>query len=268
MVDGRGGAIGIFDSGVGGLTVVREIRALLPNESTVYLGDTARVPYGTKSPSTVIRYALACAKVLLDRGVKLMIVACNTASACALEPLRDSLDIPVLGVVEPGAREAASRTRNGRVGVIGTLGTIHSGEYEKAIRAIDPSIEVFGKACPLFVPLAEEGWIQGAVPRAVAKEYLSELRRAGIDTLVLGCTHYPLLRDAIAESVGSAITLVDSAAATARVARETLAALGEGVDDGREATHAFLVSDSPRSFSEVGQAFLAQPVENVEWVDF
>ena len=268
MVDAFGGAIGLFDSGVGGLTVVREIRAQLPNESTVYLGDTARVPYGTKSPSTVIRYASACAKVLLARGVKLMIVACNTASAHALEPLRESLDIPVLGVVEPGAREAVAQTRNGRVGVIGTLGTIGSGEYERAIHTLDPAIEVFGKACPLFVPLAEEGWTGGPVPRAVADQYLSELRRAEIDTLVLGCTHYPLLKDAIAESVGDAITLVDSAAATAHVARETLDALGARVDDDREASHAFLVSDSPDSFSEVGQAFLAQPVDQVEWVDF
>ena len=197
-----------------------------------------------------------------------MIVACNTASACALEPLREQVDIPVLGVVEPGAREAAGQTRNGRVGVIGTVGTIRSGEYERAILAADPSIEVFEKACPLFVPLAEEGWTRGAVPRAIADEYLSELRRSGIDTLVLGCTHYPLLRDAIAETIGGDITLVDSAAATARAVRETLAALGEEVDGDQEASHTFLASDSPRSFSEVGHAFLAQPVDNVEWVDF
>ena len=290
MVDARGGAIGIFDSGVGGLTVVREIWAQLPNESTVYLGDTARIPYGTRSPSTVIRYASACAKVLLDRSVKLMIVACNTASACALEPLREQVDIPVLGVVEPGAREAAGQTRNGRVGVIGTVGTIRSGEYERAILAADPSIEVFEKACPLFVPLAEEGWTRGAVPRAIADEYLSELRRSGIDTLVLGCTHYPLLRDAIAETIGGDITLVDSAAAHIDVVLPgythlqqaqpvlfghyalalfwMLAALGEEVDGDQEASHTFLASDSPRSFSEVGHAFLAQPVDNVEWVDF
>ncbi|MCF6286617.1 MAG: glutamate racemase, partial [Candidatus Hydrogenedentes bacterium] len=174
MVD-RHGAIGVFDSGVGGLTVVRQIEARLPTESIIYLGDTARVPYGTKSPETVVRYAKACAQLLLERDIKMLVVACNTASAFALDALRDDLDIPVLGVIEPGAQAAVRATRTGRVGVIGTAGTIRSERYREALQCQDPSITVFSQACPLFVPLTEEGWTTGDVPKTVAEAYLAPL---------------------------------------------------------------------------------------------
>ncbi len=193
-----GRAIGIFDSGVGGLTVLKRIAQRLPHEHLCYLGDTARVPYGTKSADTVIRYARSCAAKLTERGIKLLVVACNTASAYALDTLAAELPMPVLGVVEPGAREAVRCSKNGRVGVIGTAGTVASGAYTRAIAALNEDIRVYSKACPLFVPLAEEGWVRGEIPRSVAKTYLAELAASRIDTLVLGCTHYPLLRGPIA----------------------------------------------------------------------
>ena len=185
-------AIGIFDSGVGGLTVLKEIARLLPGENLIYLGDTARVPYGTKSPETVCRYALEAADFLVGLGVKMLVVACNTASAVALEALQAKYDIPVIGVIEPGARRAAGLTRVRKVGVVGTEGTIKSDAYARAIRSIDPGIDVVSAACPLFVPLAEEGWAEHEIARIAAEEYVGPIR-AGIDTLVLGCTHYPLL---------------------------------------------------------------------------
>ena len=263
-----GEAVGIFDSGVGGLTVLRRIAERLPSEPLIYLGDTARVPYGTKSADTVVRYARTCAKILLERGIKLLVVACNTASAHALEVLRQEIDIPVLGVIEPGARRAVEATRNGRIGVIGTLGTIGSGSYQAAIEALAPDAEVLCMPCPLFVPLAEEGWITGPVPLQVAHEYLDALVASGIDTLVLGCTHYPLLRDVIAETVGGGVTIVDSAEATSAVVEEVLDSLdlrapGDGAADCR-----FLVTDAPRNLARVGELFFGQPLAQVEWVDF
>ncbi|HUW60707.1 MAG TPA: glutamate racemase [Candidatus Bathyarchaeia archaeon] len=259
------GPIGIFDSGVGGLTVFRRLAEYVPGESIIYLGDTARVPYGTKSAGTVIRYARACASLLIDRGVKMLVVACNTASAYALEALREELDVPVLGVIEPGAASAVRSTRNKRVGVIGTAGTISSGQYERAIQRLAPDVQVFSKPCPLFVPLAEEGWTDGDVPRRVAREYLGKLAEQSIDTLVLGCTHYPLLKSVIAETMGNGVTLVDSAESTAAVARDMLGAAGAG---GHNApSYQFLVSDAPESFARVGKRFLGWDVEHVEWVD-
>jgi len=262
------GAIGIFDSGVGGLTVVRRVAERLPNEPIVYLGDTARVPYGTKSAATVVRYARACAATLLERGIKLLVAACNTASACALDVLRDELAIPVLGVVEPGARCAVNTTGNERVGVIGTVGTIESGMYTAVIEALAPQVTVVAKACPLFVPLAEEGWTNGPVARAVAEAYLAELAQHTIDTLVLGCTHYPLLTDVIAETVGERVTLVDSAEATAAAVAETIDALRIARRADVPPVHRFLVSDAPSNFARVGQRFLGQDIGEVEWVDF
>lgn len=261
-------SIGVFDSGLGGLTVVRQLEAQLPHEPIVYLGDTARVPYGTKSPETVIRYAQACARILLERGTKLLVVACNTASAQALDTLRDTLDIPVLGVIEPGARAAVEATRSGRVGVIGTSGTVASRAYPLAIEALAPDIQVFTKACPLFVPLVEEGWTDGAVAREVAKTYLAELMERGIDTLVLGCTHYPLLTEVIGEVMGDGVALVDSAAATAAVVVETLDAMGIRRARRAKGRVRYLVSDSPVSFATVGQRFLGHDIGKVEWVDF
>ncbi len=260
--------VGVFDSGVGGLTVVRSIEERLPEESIIYLGDTARVPYGTKSPDTVVRYAKACADILTARDVKLLVVACNTASAFALDALRDHLDIPVLGVIEPGAHAAVRATRNGKIGVIGTAGTIRSARYTTVIQSIDPAISVVSAPCPLFVPLAEEGWTEGDVPASVARAYLGPLLDQGIDTLVLGCTHYPLLKGVIAEIAGEAVTLVDSADETAAVVQDTL----EGMDLRGTAPlipqFRFFVSDAPDMFMQVGKRFLGHSLQETEWVDF
>ena len=260
--------IGIFDSGVGGLTVLRQVAGRLPHESILYLGDTARVPYGTKSPETVIRYARACAGVLLARGIKLLIVACNTASAFAIDTLRDDLEIPVLGVIEPGARAAVARTKSGRIGVIGTSGTVASRAYPDTIAALDPKARVYGAACPLFVPLAEEGWTRGETPRLIAQKYLRGLLRKNIDTLVLGCTHYPLLSHVIGETAGKAVRLVDSAEETAKTAAETLRALDKLAPSGTPPVYRYLVSDSPGSFTKTGKRFLGRDLGPVEWVDF
>ncbi len=267
MVDPQG-PIGVFDSGVGGLTVFRRIADYLPRESIVYLGDTARVPYGTKSPETVIRYARACARILLNQKIKLMVVACNTASAFAVPTLRRELRLPVIGVIEPGVSAALQKTRNLRVGVIGTAGTIASNAYPDLIRALAPETQVFCKACPLFVPLAEEGWISGEVPRAVAQRYLGELREQNIDTLVLGCTHYPLLAEVIGETMGSGVALVDSAEETAAAVMKALQE--EGLQRGAPDTlsYRFLVSDAPETFRRIGRIFLDRELASVEWVDF
>lgn len=261
------GAVGIFDSGVGGLTVVREVAHRLPHEDIIYLGDTARVPYGTKSSDTVVRYARACARILLERNIKLLVVGCNTASAFALDVLREELDVPVVGVVQPGALSAVRQTKNGRIGVIGTRGTIASGEYQAALERLSPGVVVYTKACPLFVPLAEEGWTEGEVPRNIAAEYLGELMERNIDTLVLGCTHYPLLRDTIESVVGSSATLVDSAEATSEVVVEILNDMDARKESGPQSID-FLVSDSPEHFAAMGKAFLGRDIDRVEWVDF
>ena len=262
------GAIGIFDSGVGGLTVLRQIEARLPEESIVYLGDTARVPYGTKSKDTVLRYAQACSRVLLERGVKLMVVACNTASAFALEALRDSLGVPVIGVIEPGARAAVRACTSGHIGVIGTAGTVASGAYTRVIEGLAPELRVHARACPLFVPLAEEGWTEGEVPRAVAHRYLDELLAEKIDTLVLGCTHYPLLKEVIGAVAGPGVTLVDSAEETAAVVVETLDAMDLRCTVPMEPRLRFMVSDVPDGFRETGRRFLNHDLSELEWVDF
>ena len=260
-------AVGIFDSGVGGLTVLKQVARRLPGEHLVYLGDTARVPYGTKSPDTVIRYARACAAKLSGCGIKLLVVACNTASAFALDTLRSELPVPVVGVVEPGAREAVARTRSRRVGVIGTSGTVASGAYTRAIAALDPDIRVFARACPLFVPLAEDGLVSGPIPRAVAEKYLAVFRRRAVDTLVLGCTHYPLLRGAVAAAVGPGVRLVDSARETAKAVERELVQRGMLRDGGGPAVRRFLVSDGPGAFARTGARFLGKPLRNVEWID-
>jgi len=253
--------IGIFDSGVGGLTVFREIARALPHESLIYLGDSARVPYGTKSPETVTRYALQAAAHLLDRGIGMLVVAGNTATAAALPSLQAALPVPVIGVVEPGARAAVERTR-GRVGVIATEGTVKSHAYTKAIHAIDPRIEVIESPAPLFVPLAEEGWANTHVAREVAEIYLEPLIDAGIDTLVLGCTHYPILRGTIEQVVGGAVAIVDSAETTAH----TVAAARPPVPDG-EPEYTFLVTDAEERFRRVASEFLGREVERLELVD-
>jgi glutamate racemase len=256
-------AIGVFDSGVGGLTVLGALQRRLPHEPTVYLGDTARVPYGSKSPDVVIRYSLGNARFLAGQGIKLLVVACNTATAHALPALREALPVPVIGVVEPGVRAAAAI--GGRIGVIGTAGTIASGAYQRALTALRPGVEVLARACPLFVPLAEEGWIEGDVPHAVAERYLGELR-GRIDALVLGCTHYPLLAPAIRQVLGDGVSLVDSAEATAEAVADELAARGLAAEPGTPA-HRTFVTDVPARFPEIAGRFLGRPPEHVEQVD-
>ncbi len=262
--------IGIFDSGVGGLTVQRAILDALPGADTLYLGDTARVPYGTKSADTVTQYSLRNARFLIWQGIDLLVVACNTASAVALPALRAALKVPVLGVVEPGARAAAAATRSGRIGVIGTPGTIASGAYQAAIRALRPEAAVTARACPLFVPLAEEGWTEPGdeVVAGVARRYLAPLAGEGIDTLVLGCTHYPLLKEAIGAALPG-VALVDSAETVAAEVRGLLGAepAASAAPDGREAEHRFYVTDAPERFLAVARRFLGRPVESASHVD-
>jgi glutamate racemase len=255
--------LGIFDSGVGGLTVQKAIFERLPDLDTVYLGDTARVPYGSKSPEVVTQYSLRNARFLMAREVDLLVVACNTASAVALPALRKAFAIPVLGVVEPGARVAARVSRSGRIGVIGTSSTIASGAYQRAIGAARPDAEVIALACPLFVPLAEEGWTDpdDEVVRAVAHRYLAPLARAGVDVLVLGCTHYPLLKGALAKELPG-VALVDSAEAIATEVAERLAGNVVGT-----ASHRFFVTDTPDRFLAVAERFLGRPVAGAEQVD-
>jgi glutamate racemase len=256
--------IGIFDSGVGGLTVQRAILELLPGLDTVYLGDTARVPYGTKSPAVVTRYSLNNARFLAGQGIEMLVVACNTASAVALPALRDAYPVPVLGVVEPGARAAVRASRTGRIGVIGTQSAIGSGAYQAAVKALRPGAEVTARACPLFVPLAEEGWTdpRDEVVRLVARRYLAAIREAGVDALILGCTHYPLLEGAIAAELPG-VALVDSARAIAAEVRERLGA-GTPPAGGR---HRFYVTDTPERFLAVAGRFLGRPVAEAEHVD-
>jgi glutamate racemase len=255
--------IGIFDSGVGGLTVHRAILSALPSADTVYLGDTARVPYGSKSADTVIQYSLRNARVLAARGIDLLVVACNTASAVALPALREALQVPVLGVVEPGAKVAALASRTGRIGVIATQGTVASGAYQGAIRRLRPDADVVAQPCPLLVPLAEEGWTDPDDPvvHGVVHRYLEPVREAGVDTIVLGCTHYPLLKAAIAHEVPG-VRLVDSAEA---IAAEVKARLGD--PGGAPGAMQFLVTDTPERFLAVAGRFLGRPVERAEHVD-
>ncbi len=264
----RNRPIGVFDSGIGGLTVLREIARHLPKEDTIYLGDTARVPYGAKSKETIVRYSLEIADFLIRKNdVKLIVVACNTASAYALRTLRKKLKVPVIGVIEPGARSAVSATTNKKVGVIGTEGTIKSMAYAAAIRRIDPGIKTFATACPMFVPLAEEGWTDDMVSRLIAKKYLQALKSRGIDTLVLGCTHYPLLKKTIAGVAGRPVTLIDSATATAKEVKEALKNL-DLLNAGRAdaARHVFFATDSPERFVKIGRRFFGRRLKGVRLV--
>ena len=260
--------IGVFDSGVGGLTVLRALTARLPHEHTIYLGDTARVPYGTRSGEVVTRYALMSARHLAQHGIKLLVVACNTVSAHSLPALANALPIPVLGVIEPGASLAAQRTRGGAIAVLGTPATIDSGAYQAALRRLAPLAPVIARACPLFVPLAEEGWTEGEVPRLVAERYLSDLRRSGVDTAILGCTHYPLLSRTIAEVLGPGVSIVDSAEAITQSVVDLLASRGLLRRAGSDAArHRTLCTDVPGRFRAVAERFLGRPVDRVELVD-
>lgn len=264
---GADAPIGIFDSGVGGLTVVGELWRRLPNESLIYFGDTARVPYGPKSPETVCRYAREAAAYLLSHGVKLIVIACNTATAHAIHLLREEVPVPVIGVVEPGARAAVRATRSGRIGVIGTVGTIRSGAYDREVRGLLPQAQVFAQPCPLFVPFVEEGWSDREATRLVAEEYLRPIREVDVDVLVLGCTHYPVLRPILAEILGPAIQLVDSASETAADVERTLRELELLRKSGGAPVHQFIVSDSPIHFRETSRHFLGDSVGEVEKFD-
>ena len=261
--------IGVFDSGIGGLTVVAAIMLALPDERVAYVGDTARVPYGPKSPETVVRYSRQIASWLLEQHVKAIVIACNTATAHALETLQRECPVPVIGVVQPGARAAVGATRNGRIGVIGTTGTINSGAYRRAIAELAPEAMVVGTACPLFVPLVEEGWVEHPATRLIVETYLQPLRAAKVDTLVLGCTHYPLLAPMIGEVVGGEVTLVDSAAETANALRDVLSANALATSAvGRSPVHRFIATDAPDAFRRVGQRFIGPALDSVETTVF
>jgi glutamate racemase len=254
-------AIGIFDSGVGGLTVMHELVQALPAESFIYFGDTGRYPYGNKSPETVTRYSLENAAFLVDKGIKLLVVACNAASSVALGALRAECRVPVIGVIDPGAKAAVERTENRRVGVIGTELTIASGAYTRTLKRLRSDLEIYTRACPMFVPLAEEGWTDNEIAKATIALYLASLAKSGIDTLILGCTHYPLLKPSIAEFLGDGVRLVDSAEETAREVRETLKTQALLRRRGRGAT-SFFVTDVPDRFIKVGRRFLGERVES------
>ncbi len=242
--------VGIFDSGVGGLTVLKAIRDRFPKVDIVYLGDTARVPYGNKSPRTVIRYSLECARFLLDRGVEVLVVACNTASSYALKPLEKALRIPVLGVVEPGVREALKAT-SGKIGVIGTQATIRSGSYQRALAS--EGVQVFARACPLFVPLVEEGILKGEITNKIVDMYLKELKEGGIDTLILGCTHYPLLKGSIEEYM-EGVNIVDSSEAVARSLDKLVK------NEGNSYTELFF-TDRSQNLNFLIELILGRPIE-------
>ena len=262
----RDAPIGVFDSGLGGLTVARAIRAHLPDERLVYLGDTARVPYGTRSPHTVVRYARSCARHLAKHDIKLLVVACNTVSAVALPMLRVELDIPVLGVIEPGARAGVKASHGGRVGVIATAGTVASGAYLQAIASVSTRAEARQLAAPLLVPLVEEGWMDGEVPTLVVRRYLEPLVEAGIDALVLGCTHYPLLAPILREEAermaGRPIPVVDSAEATAHELAELLR--DRELRSAGPGGLSMMVTDLPGRFAEVAARFLGHDVEGLD----
>jgi glutamate racemase len=259
--------IGVFDSGVGGLTVARAIMDRLPGESILYFGDTARVPYGVKSVETIARYATQIAEFLIERRVKLLVVACNTMAAVAFQTIRDLSPVPVLEVIEAGARGALARTRNHRIGVIATSATVASGAYVRAIKGLgNGCTEIVSQACPLFVPLAEEGWTDHEVTRLTAREYLGPVLAQDVDTLVLGCTHYPLLKPLLREVAGPGVELVDSAEAVSERAELLLRDLklaNPGLEPPR---HVFHVTDVPMRFQEVGERFLGRPLGNVQLV--
>lgn len=259
-------SIGVFDSGVGGLTVVKELIRQMPSEFIVYFGDTARVPYGIKSKETVIRFSIENILFLLKQNVKLICVACNTASSVALPVIKNNFKVPVVGVINPGAREAVNATKNKRIGVIGTKGTIRSRTYEFKIRQLDPQVKVTAVACPLFVPFVEEGWLSGDVVLEVAKTYLKPLKAASVDTVILGCTHYPLLKPVIKKVLGENVTLIDSAKQVAIEVKKILAAEGL-LNRSRRGKHKFYVSDNPEWFSSLAQRFLGKSVRDVKKVN-
>jgi len=260
--------IGIFDSGVGGLTVVKQMFKRLPNEKIVYLGDTARVPYGTKSPETIKRFAIENADFLSGFNVKLIIVACNTVSSTSMDELIRHVNVPVIGVIKPGAKKAVTVTRNNKIGVIGTHTTIKSKAYDREIKKISRIIEVVSKPCPLFVPLVEEGWLKEKATYAIAEKYLASFRRKGIDTLVLGCTHYPLLKQVISKTMGKRVRIIDSASSVAEEAHTILMSMGGLADKGRRPSHKFFATDAVEHFVRIGEKFLGTKINKAERANY
>lgn len=260
--------IGVFDSGVGGLTVVKQLMALLPRESILYFGDTARIPYGTKSEKTILRFAFEDSVFLLDKNVKMIVVACNTASAIAIPYLQKVLNVPVLGMITPGAEAAVQSTNSGRIGVIGTASTIRSNSYRKEILTLDASAQVILQACPLFVPLVEEGWIEDEATYLIARRYLQTITENKVDTLILGCTHYPLLKDVIQRIVGPEVHLIDSGVEAAREVKNMLLSQNATAAESQTPVHRFYLSDLPYKFQEIGERFLEQTLPHVETVNF
>jgi glutamate racemase len=258
----KNGAIGVFDSGIGGLTVMKELLHRLPGESFVYFGDTARVPYGTKSADTVLKFSRENVAFLMEHGVKLVVVACNTASAEALAALQEETSVPVIGVIQPGIQAAVDASSASRIGVIGTMATIRSQAYQTGIKALAPGAEVYARACPLFVPLAEEGWVDNDVAELVAEKYLGEFRERGVDTLVLGCTHYPLLREVVGRVMGPGVMLVDSAIETARAVDQVLRS-GDGLAENGRSDFSVFLSDISPTFKQVGERFLGREIPEI-----
>lgn len=255
--------IGVFDSGLGGLTVFKALARRMPEESLTYFGDTAHVPYGSKSPEAIARYSGEVARFLARRGIKLLVVACNTSSAWALPAIRRAVKIPVIGVIEPGARAALAVSRGRRIGVIGTEATVNSRAYPKALAALSRGARVTSAACPLFVPLVEEGWWSGAVVEAVARKYAAPLKAARVDTVILGCTHYPYLKPVLAKAMGPRVRLIDSAEETARETERVLTGLGLRAPKGRRGARAFYASDAPGRFARLGRRMLGASVSRV-----
>ena len=255
--------IGVFDSGVGGLTVLKDLMDMVPGIDVAYLGDSARLPYGTKSSKTIVRYSLQCAGFLASKGIDMLVVACNTASAHAIDALKIEFDFPVIGVVEAGAR-AVVETGGKRVGVIGTPSTIKSRAYDHAIKSLNSDVEIFSQACPLFVPLVEEGWFDNEIAEQVARRYLDALIEERIDTLLLGCTHYPLLKGVISKVTGGGVRIIDSANSTAKVVSEII---GDGYNREREQSIAYYLSDLSDHFIEIGEVILGREMKYISEVD-
>ncbi len=261
--------IGIFDSGIGGLTVVKQLIKLLPDEQLIYFGDTARIPYGTKSKRLIEQYALEDTAFLMQFDIKLLVVACNTASSLAMDVLRGQLDIPVVGVVQPGARAAVEISTKKTIGVIGTSATVNSGSYMQEIATLDNTVTVLGQPCPLLVPLVEEGWLEEDITILTLQKYFDDLLKQKIDTLILGCTHYPLLEKAIRQVVGPSVKLIDSGKETAKEVKRVLTKNDLLNLSGKKAgENKYFVSDIPAKFEEIGSRFLGRPLYNVERVDF
>lgn len=259
--------VGVFDSGIGGLTVVKEIMRILPNEDIVYFGDTARVPYGAKSPETITKFAFQDTRFLVGKDVKAIVIACNTASALALEAVQTGFDIPVIGVIKPGAHASVRTTKSGKIGIIGTEGTIGSKAYEKSIGRLYPEAELLGVPCPLFVPIVEEGWADTKVSYLVAEEYLSSFREAKVDTLVMGCTHYPLLSKVVGDVMGPDVALINPAEETAIELKEILMEKGLQNSSDNKPHYSYFVSDNPDKFSRVGSNFLNREISNIQKID-